>query len=173
MAGKPRDERRDEDDGSFAGPGMWKLEREVQCEEAIIPARFRDCFMITLNRDGTFKAAVEPREEGQPWSEYLLDPRHEVHGRWRRSKRSKEVTLKLDGKTEQNSEVELSGTPVGGMKGTSVSGSVLEGQQDPMCVGSFKLTLVMRDSLEKIKETDPGHAPDDFYSSAPPLDAEL
>jgi len=123
--------------------------------------------MITLNSDGTFKAAVEPREEGQPWSEYMLDPRHEVHGRWRRSKKSKEVTLQLATKTEQNSEVELSGKPVGGMKGTSVCGSVLEGHQDPLCVGSFKLTLVVRDSLEKIKETDPGHAPDDYYSSAP------
>ena len=47
-------------------------------QETQVLCKFRDKFILILEDNGRFKAAVEPRKLGEPCTDYLSDPRHDV-----------------------------------------------------------------------------------------------
>jgi hypothetical protein len=79
-------------------------------QETTIQCKFRDKFILILEQNGKFRAAVEPRKRGEPWSEYLLDPRHYVS---RLMLGSRIFGLQpMHRKTACDPQVPLSGNPV-------------------------------------------------------------
>jgi hypothetical protein len=54
------------------------MDQHIHPQETRVLCKFRDKFILVLEENGTFKAAVEPRKLGEPWTDYLSDPRHDV-----------------------------------------------------------------------------------------------
>jgi len=144
-------------------PGTWHLESEVDCEEPAVQARYMSEYMIVLNRNGTFVAAVEPREMGQPWSEYNQDERHSIKGIWKKREGHpvSEITLTLFQHAATNRELVLAGKKDGDKCGTLFKGSVLEGIRDPVCIGKWRMRMVTRDF--DLIPVSSDICPDDFY----------